>query len=478
MFFSPNNIFQKTFPGLIIILALLASFFVFAREPVTEETCQALLEDAEKECANLSEEECQQLLNDCLDFYQEQSDEYKEQVEQSQQEQRTLQGRINAINNQIQQYNNEIYRSNLTIKDLNFQIEDTQNSIEKTIIQIEESKQRLADLLRLVEEQGRRSLVEIMLAEEQLSSFFDELAALEALSLRNQELLQNIRDLKDNLKQTQEDLRDDKEELEHVIVLNQLQRERTTELRQEQEWILQKTRGEEALYQEHLKEAQERASEIRKKIFALAQVATEDAPTHEEAYQLAKYAESITGVRPALILGLLQMESALGKNVGQCNCAGRPNCRHPNLTYKDVMHRNHWSAFETVTNELGLDIWSTPVSCSISGGMVQWGGAMGPAQFMPNTWLNLGYRDRVAAITGQPASPWRVRDAFLASGLYLMDWGANSRVRQTEIGAVTAYLCGTSSMTNVCRNAGGEWYRYTVMKNAEQWEQWIAEGIF
>lgn len=59
-----------------------------------------------------------------------------------------------------------------------------------------------------------------------------------------------------------------------------------------------------------------------------------------------------------------------------------------------------------------MNVLTTPVSCSISGNMVQWGGAMGLAQFMPNTWLHLGYKERVAAITGQPANPWVIRVPF------------------------------------------------------------------
>ena len=103
---------------------------------------------------------------------------------------------------------------------------------------------------------------------------------------------------------------------------------------------------------------------------------------------------------------------------------------------------------------------------------------MGPAQFMPGTWLGLGYKDRIEKITGELASPWIVRDAFLASGLYLQDWGADSQNLQKEIGAVTAYLCGTSYMTARCQQAGGYWYRNLVIEKATQWEKWAEEGVF
>jgi membrane-bound lytic murein transglycosylase B len=137
------------------------------------------------------------------------------------------------------------------------------------------------------------------------------------------------------------------------------------------------------------------------------------------------------------------------------------------------MPRSSWSAFEQITQALGLDPNTTPISCSVSGNAVQAGGAMGPAQFMPSTWLNLNYKTRVETITGVvPANPWRIKDAFLAAGLYLKDWGADSQVLKKEIGAVTAYLCGTSSMTNACIRAGGKGNK------AVQWQTWIDQGVF
>ena len=330
-------------------MTLLAPFFDFAQGTVNEQKCQSLLQNTEKECQSLTKEQCQSLLNQCLDFYQKQSDSYKDKVGQTRAEKNTLENQIKTLNNKISQYNNEIRKTSLMISDLTLQIRDTQESIKITSKQIEESKERLAELLRMIAEQDKCSLVEIMLAEEKLSGFFDELAALEALSIKNQEIIQNFRDIKARLEISEASLNKEKGELEHTVVANELQKTRSNAAKKEQEALIRKTKGQEALYQEHLKEMEKKASEIRKKIFQLAQVDSEQAPSYEQAYEIAKYVESITGVRPALILGLLQMESAIGKSVGQCNCAGRASCRHPNLTYKDVMHKNQWASFEKIT---------------------------------------------------------------------------------------------------------------------------------
>jgi hypothetical protein len=76
-------------------------------------------------------------------------------------------------------------------------------------------------------------------------------------------------------------------------------------------------------------------------------------------------------------------------------------------------------------SELGMDAAKTPVSCPIySDGA--YGGAMGPAQFMPKTWWdvesNTGFKARVASVIGSySASPFENKDSFVGTALYLKD---------------------------------------------------------
>lgn len=68
---------------------------------------------------------------------------------------------------------------------------------------------------------------------------------------------------------------------------------------------------------------------------------------------------------------------------------------------------------------------------------------MGPAQFLPRTWL--GWRDKVAAVTGHnPPSPWNVEDAFTASALKLGAAGADQKTEEAEWRAAMIYFAGSN----------------------------------
>jgi len=402
-----------------------------------------------------------------------------EDITKTEKEKKTLQNQIYILRKKIEKLELQIQQSNVMINDLGLQIEDTEASIKQTSLKIEDSRQKLANILQTIYEEDQKSLIEILASERTLSGFFDNLMALETLNTKSRELLENIKNLKISLESQRQSLDEEKTDLEKVVTIQTLQKKESESVKKDKDYLKNKT---EAQYQQYLKEKQElekRAAEIMARITQLTMPGTEVPKSKEELYELASWAGNLTKVRPALILGLIEVESALGTNVGQCNCAGQPYCRHPDIGYKQVMGSSQWDAFLKITKELGLNSTTTPVSCYVEGGMVQMGGAMGPAQFMPNTWLNLGYKARVESITGVvPANPWRARDAFLAAGLYLADNGADTQIRTNEMGAATAYLCGTTIMTSRCRRAGGVWYTNTVMDKAKGWQEWINEGTF
>ncbi len=440
--------------------------------------CPAFTKDIDNQCLKVGQNQCQLILKKCEEYYQKKSSQYQTQISAIKKKERNLNYEIKLINNKVKSLNYQIYKNNLIIKDLSIQIKDTEKSIGETEKKIDEIKNKLGTILELRREEDKRSFIELFLSDNNLSDFFDDIIALEALNRKTQDLLSQIKKLEESLVSQQKIMLSNKTDLEKRQILADLQKRKNEEAKKEKNKLLMITKGKKSLYQKYLKEAESEAEKIRKKIFELAQVSEKQSLTMEEAYRLAVSVGKITGIRPALLLGLLKVESNIGNNVGQCNCDGRAYCRYPNIHWQSVMRKSQWPYFQRITAELGMKINSTPVSCSVRKGIVQWGGAMGPAQMMPETWYRYGYKKRVEEITGvKPANPWRVKDAFLAAALYLSDWGANSRREIDEIGAVRAYLCGTTKLTRACRIAGGRGYVYNVMKYADKFQNYINKGI-
>jgi peptidoglycan hydrolase CwlO-like protein len=471
---------KKNFAILVII------FFIFSFNTFAQETdfnpvqfCPNFIKDIDKECEKLGQQDCQQVLEKCEKYYQGQSNEYQAELSKIQQKEKTLESEIGKLTNKIKVLNNEINENNLINKDLGFQIGDTEKSIKKMSVELERIQEKLGVLLQLQYEQDHKSFLEILLAEANLSSFFDDLAALESINHETQKLLGNVRNLKSSLTGQKELMVSEKQELEEQQILIKLQKEQEQEFKNEKNDLLNRTRGKESLYQKYLAESKSKAQEIRKKIFELAQISETEALNLEQAYDLAKEVGKITGIRPAFLLGLLKLESDIGKNVGQCNCKGRTSCRYPEIQWRQIMTQKNWPYFEQITSELGMDINMAPVSCAVNGGKVQWGGAMGPAQFMPETWVRYNYKSRVENILGvQPANPWRIKDAFMSAALYLFDFGASSQKEANEIRAARAYLCGTTELTRTCQIAGGADYTYKIMKQASIIQGYVDQGVF
>jgi len=384
-------------------------------------------------------------------------------ISKTEKEKKTLQNEIYLLRRRVQSLNIQIQQSNTMIQDLGLQIDDTQGSIEYTSLKTEKSKERLSAILRKIYQEDKKSLIEIFLAEEDLSNFFKDLMALQTLNEKSHELLISIKKLKISLEDQKESLDEEKLDLERIVKIRILQRQESSQLKVEQESYLKLT---EEQYQEQLKEKQEtekKASAIRARIFEL--IGVSKAPTFGEAYEIAKYVSSVTGVRPALVLAVLTQESNIGKNVGQCYLKNAQTGEGIRITNNKVEPRTMKPTrdvpyFLEICQKLGRDPFNTPVSCPMS---IGWGGAMGPAQFIPDTWANprYGYGAKVKEVTGKEADPWDIRDAFLASGLYLRDLGAST----DEFKAVMRYFSGYRW------SKWEEFYGRSVLAIAAQYEQ-------
>ena len=347
---------------------------------------------------------------------------YEADISKTEREKRTLRNQISILRSRVEKLDLQIHQNNIMIRDISVQIEDTEFSINQTSLKIENSRERLAKVLQLIYKEGQKSMIEILLSETKLSNFFDNLIALETLNLRNQELLGTIKELKVYLESQKQSLEGEKTDFERLVKIQILQKNESARTRKEQEHFL---RMSEAEYQKYIRgkaEAEKKAAEIRARIFEL--IGVPEAPTFGEALEISIAVERITGIRPAFLLAIITQESALGRNVGQCYLPRDPaeNKR------RRVMHPTRdVPPFLNITQELGRDPYNTLISCPMAFGF---GGAMGPAQFIPSTWAN---RLPILKEFVQNPNPWNIHHAFLASALYLRDSGGRNNERQAAL---------------------------------------------
>lgn len=371
-----------------------------------------------------------------------QIDEYESTIAGYQKQGQTLKGEISRLNSKVSKLNLQIKAIKLNIAQLDRKIDETQYQIKTTENNILTNKQSLGALLRNLYENERASWVEIFLKSPRLSDFFDDLNNITLLQGNLQITITRIKDLKNQLDEEKDQLSLSRADAATLQKYQDAQKKETEQIKSQKNELLEVTKGQEERYQDLLKETKATAAEIRSRIFKLLGGGE---LTFEEAYRYAKLASDATGVEAATILAVLDRESALGSNVGRCN-------------YKEAMHpKRDISVFLEITAELGLNPDSMMVSCANQDGA--YGGAMGPSQFIPSTWVL--YKDKVSEVTGnKPASPWNNADAFVATGLYLADlyYSPSCKEYSTRIPSQVDILQERCAAAKYY--AGKRWYYY------------------
>lgn len=370
------------------------------------------------------------------------------QITQLEQQLTTTKGEKNTLANKIKQLKNEQARLRLQIKATNVKLNDLDKKISTTVKAIETNKAKIerlkndmSKLFRLLHQKDQELFLLKLLIDGGLNEALAEAASYQKLSTSINTLVQEFKSAQRELNTRQTAYEDQQDDTRELLSVAQIQQNTLSGKLQEQTQLLKDTQGLETTYQNLLKDSKKQAAEIRGRIYELLGGGKQI--NFGEAVALAQAVNSQTGVSAAFLLAILTQESNLGKNVGTCNRPGDP----PEKSWKVIMKPTRdQEPFADITAELGRDPDITPVSCPMknkNGSQLGWGGAMGPAQFIPSTWM--GYKAKVSAITGKsPADPWDIRDAFIAAGLLLKNNGADN----TEDGQWKAAMRYFSGSTN------------------------------
>jgi len=352
-----------------------------------------------------------------------QINDYQMSISNLQQQSKTLKSEIILLDTKIKSAELEVRRTILAVQEIEGGLADKNLALGQAELKLDRERVILTNYLQTIYEADQQGVLEIVLSNDKLSDIFDKINSLQQVQESIRESMASIKQLKAGLEQDKQTLEDQREEMNQLKVLQEIQRRAIAYQQEEKKNLLSQTKGQESNYQNLLKKAKADAESIKKNLYLLEGIGV--SMPLEEAYRQAKRASDLTGVRPAFLLAVLKNESSWGERVGTG-------------TWRRDMHTRDQQSFIQICESLNFDPDKMPVSRKPAYG---WGGAMGPAQFLPSVWLS--YQSQIAKLTGHnPPNPWDIGDAFVAAGIKIAQAGANEKTSNAEWKAAQIYFAG------------------------------------
>jgi membrane-bound lytic murein transglycosylase B len=365
---------------------------------------------------------------------------WEQTLTQQRQQSGTLVGDISILTSKINKAKADVKAKNLTIQKLTQEINKKSQTIENLSEKIEREKDSLGQLIRKTNEKSDIPIAYVILGNDTLSSLYTDLDSYATLKKELNESVNLIQGTRQTVETEKKSLEKKQDEETDTKVALEKQKAAIEQSEREKQKLLSISKDKEKTYQQVLSERQSKAAQIRAALFNLRDSA---AIPFGDALKYAEFASQKTGVRPAFVLAILTQESALGKNVGSCYL-GDPltgagvGANTGTIIQRVMSPSRDVVPFLEITKSLGRDPYKTRVSCPQQ---IGWGGAMGPAQFIPSTW-NIMKASVAVALGKKAADPWNPQDAFMASAMYLKNLGANGQTYTTERTAACKYYSG------------------------------------
>jgi membrane-bound lytic murein transglycosylase B len=336
----------------------------------------------------------------------------------------TYQRDINLLNAKIKQEQLQIEEKNIELQQIGQNITTKSTTLTQLQGQLDQNQSTLAALIRKADEQGAISLVELLASPRPLSDVFAEADAESVLKQNINAVMENTKAIASSTSAAKAALEDQQNAETDAKQTIQAQQKLVQSNKNQEAALLAANKSGRQTIQQVIANNDAKIAQIKSALFQLNGAG---AIKFGDALAFAQAAESKTGVDPAFTLAILTQESNLGKNVGNCyvrdyNSGAGVNVNSGAYKAKVMNPTRDIPPFLQIANSLGFDPQNQKVSCPLS---IGWGGAMGPAQFIPSTWVLPSFQSQIAAALGTTATnPWNPRDAIMASSIYLSNLGA------------------------------------------------------
>lgn len=360
---------------------------------------------------------------------------------------------------------NSIYLKQREINQVQSRVEETadiitrkENEVEMLVKEEEIKKYLLESLLREMYYSDSQPMISLILDRENISQTVENADHFLTLQDRIKSLIEDIQETKETIGKEKTDL--EKTKSEHENLLEDKQDEKGDLLADRRD-----TQVEINKKQATIQELRDKLSELKSNLSRVLDKEY-DAKDIEDA---AAFAAKITGVRKDFLMGMLVVESDLGRYTGGCTyqqvedgaIAAYKKGRLGKTAWATFQKRR--DTFKSIAKELDLDYRKQKVSCNPKS-YAGTGGAMGVPQFMPDTWM--AYKSQIANATGhRPPSPWNLTDGVAAMAIKLAKVpGVTSKSKSAEKNASKIYLSGTVS-------SAYNWYAEKVQYWADNYER-------
>lgn len=362
-------------------------------------------------------------------------------LENTQKQSSVLQSGIADLTYSINKTQIDIKAKATQIKQLGDNVVVKAQYIQELSGRMQNIRDSLGKMIRDTYSTDNASFVDVLFSSKDVSEFFRDVDSYASINMQLQELTGELTGVKKDTEAQKKDLENKKSQQEKLKFEQEQAKAQAENLKNEKQNILKVSKGQESLYEKAIADKQRLQNQIKNRLF---KTVGGNELTFGEALKLIQPYESAIGVNAALVLAVLTQETSvdglIGKNIGKCyyNQTAQNNAG-------TVMSTTQIPSFLAIMSEIGLNPNTTPVSCPIySDGA--YGGAMGPAQFMPNTWWNVndqsGYKTRVGSVIGSSSpSPFNNKEAFVGTALYLKDAQARCTTafsKQSDIWACAA----------------------------------------
>ena len=319
--------------------------------------------------------------------------ELDDSISATQEESRTLERQVKIFNDEIRRRELEIRRLNLAVRQSELDIQAKIASIKELTGRIAANRAALGRNVATMYEYDQENILVVLAKNETLSDFFSSLDNIRNLQAQVEQLVGELKGTKKEFETQKEELEDFRVEQLSLRSLAEVERRAVQEKKTEKDRLLKLTKGKEAVFQQLLAAKKKDIAALKTQLFYIEKTGI----SAEDALKYAELAARRAGIRTAFLLALLEVETGkqfeggvitAGTYLGTGNWKTDMYDCYLRLGRRSAAEAQK-NAFFAITAKLGLDPDRMPVSRRPSYG---WGGALGPAQFIPPTWLLFEHR--------------------------------------------------------------------------------------